>query len=289
MADYLRHSKLRLFADDSIIYREVQTEADAGLLQEDLNNAIRWEQDWLMNFHPDKCKVLRVTTRTSRIEYNYSMHNHVLDSVDTAEYLGVTIQSDLKWNVHIHNAVIKGNKMLGLIRRHLWQASLKTKQLAYFTLVRPRIEYASSVWDPVNMTGLAHELEMVQRRAARFMFNDWRTTSSVTDMLNKLQWQSLETRRLHQRLIMLYKISQALVAIRREPYLTEPRRFTRSAGPGTFVRYSCSGDALNYSFFPQTVRDWYPLTPAIRNCDNLEAFKLALRTSGPMAPVKPQP
>ena len=51
--EYLTHSKLRLFADDSIIYKEITCQDDCKKLQSDLDAAARWEADWLMAFHPD--------------------------------------------------------------------------------------------------------------------------------------------------------------------------------------------------------------------------------------------
>ena len=51
---------LRLFADDIIIYKEIHSESDARNLHQDLEAAERWEQDWLMCFHPDKCNVLSI-------------------------------------------------------------------------------------------------------------------------------------------------------------------------------------------------------------------------------------
>ena len=57
LAEYMKHSKLRLFADDSIIYREIKNTNDCYKLQEDLEAAGRWEQERLMHFHPDKCNV----------------------------------------------------------------------------------------------------------------------------------------------------------------------------------------------------------------------------------------
>jgi len=59
-----KNSTLRLFADDSIIYREVNTIDDAKLLQSDLEAAGRWEQDWLMHFHPDKRKTQLISMTT---------------------------------------------------------------------------------------------------------------------------------------------------------------------------------------------------------------------------------
>ena len=59
--EYLQHSTLRLFADDSIIYKEIKTINDAQHLQLDLDAACRWEKDWLMHFHPDKCNLISIT------------------------------------------------------------------------------------------------------------------------------------------------------------------------------------------------------------------------------------
>ena len=55
-------------------------------------------------------------------------------------------------------------------------------------------------------------IEKVQRHAARFVFNDFSYNSSVTDMLSKLQWDSLELRRKKSRLHMFYKSISGSVA-----------------------------------------------------------------------------
>ena len=60
---YLSHSKLRLFADDIIIYRDIKTQDDCIKLQQDLDSAARWEADWLMAFHPNKCTKLTVSSK----------------------------------------------------------------------------------------------------------------------------------------------------------------------------------------------------------------------------------
>ena len=66
----------------------------------------------------------------------------------------------------------------------------------YLTYIRPIIEYAAVIWPPwPYLQTNIHQIEMVQRKAARFVFNDYSRHSSVTDMLNQLNWQSLEKRR----------------------------------------------------------------------------------------------
>jgi hypothetical protein len=60
-------SRIRLFADDSMIYRQIKSQSDCLKLQEDLEAAIKWEQDWLMSFHPDKCNIMNITTKRNPI------------------------------------------------------------------------------------------------------------------------------------------------------------------------------------------------------------------------------
>jgi len=78
-ADYIKHTTLRLFADDSIIYREIKNQNDAVLLQSDLEAAGMWEQDWLMQFHPKKYNILSITQKKKPIKFSYKLHNHILE------------------------------------------------------------------------------------------------------------------------------------------------------------------------------------------------------------------
>ena len=83
--------KIRLFADDALIYRTIDSIQDALLLQNDLAKLITWESNWSMEFNPDKCKVLRITNKRKTINQSYIMHNQILEVVDSAKYLGVHI------------------------------------------------------------------------------------------------------------------------------------------------------------------------------------------------------
>ena len=69
--EYLAQSKLRLFADDSIIYKEITCRDDCKKLQSDFDAAARWDADWLMAFHPDKCTVLAITQKKTPFKHDY--------------------------------------------------------------------------------------------------------------------------------------------------------------------------------------------------------------------------
>ena len=213
LPNYLQHSTLRLFADDSIIYKEIKNTNDCYKLQSDLEAAAKWEQDWLMHFHPDKCNIISITKKRNSLQFDYKLHSHILEKVNQAKYLGVTLQNNLKWDTHINNISNKANQTLGFLKRNLKIHSEKVKDHAYKALVRPKLEYSATVWDPYT-TSQINQIEKVQRRAARFVSNSYHNTSSVTNMMQNLNWPTLEIRRTHARLIMFYKIVHQIVAIR---------------------------------------------------------------------------
>jgi hypothetical protein len=80
----------------------------------------------------------------------------------------------------------KGNKTLGFLRRNLKIPSIRIKEQAYQTLVRPLVEYASTVWNPYTKTEI-NKIEAVQRRVARYVVNNQSNRSSVGNMLQGIK------------------------------------------------------------------------------------------------------
>lgn len=283
LAEYMKHSKLRLFADDSIIYKEIKTPDDCKKLQEDLDSAGRWEQEWLMHFHPDKCNILSVTQKQKPIETTYKLHGHSLEKVDSTKYLGVTLQSNLKWDKHINNMTAKANQSLGFLRRNLKISSEKVKSHAYKALVRPKLEYCSTIWDPYQKQQIT-QIEKVQRRAARFTCNRFHNTSSVSDMFTHLNWYPLQVRRLKYRLVFFHKIIHQIVAVPASNLLILADSRTRHSNPFSYKHIQTSKDCYKYSFFPHTITQWNKLPIQATSVNTVEGFK-ALVTEPALIPI----
>jgi hypothetical protein len=174
-----------------------------------------------MEFHPDECNVLTISQKANPIKFEYELHGQTLKSVNTAKYLGCLITSDLCWTKYINSICGKANKTLEFLHRNLNIGSTTTKQNAYDSLVRPIVEYASTVWDPYTQKDI-HTLEMVQRRGTRYVCSKLENRSSVDTMLDTLKWKTLQCRRKEARLNMLYKIQNKEVAISTENKLIPP-------------------------------------------------------------------
>ena len=141
-------SQVRLFAGDTAVYLTVISSEDANTLQADLDTLQEWERTWDMEFNPSKCQVLHITRSRQPLQSQYTLHGQFLESVDSAKYLSVNISLDLNWNHQINEITGKTNGTLGFVKRNVKTKNEAVKELAYKTLARPQVEYASSVWNP---------------------------------------------------------------------------------------------------------------------------------------------
>ena len=246
-----------------MMYRKIYSDADSKQLQHDLDGLQRWESDWLMTFNPLKCQVLHVTTKRKPVKWTYSIHGQPLETADSAKYLGIHLKSNLNWTDHIKAITKKASSVSAFLQRNIRPCPRKTKTLCYLALVRPLLEYASTVWDP-HIQDNIHRLEMVQRRFARFVTGDFHRTSSVTAMLHQLAWPTLLERRAQYKMLMMYRITNLHIDIPLTylvPVLSSHRGHTRQ-----FVVYQ-------KSFFPDSVRLWNLLPDELVNSTSAHLFK----------------
>ena len=203
-----------------------------------------------MAFNPEKCEVIYITTKRNTVRNTYSIHGTELNVTNNAKYLEVTISNDLSWKRHVDIITKKANSTMSFIRRNIRSSPSSAKARAYKTYIRPSVEYASSAWSPHSDT-LINQLEMVQRRAARFVKNDYSRTSSVTNMLHDLRWDTLQDRRNNTRTTMLYKIKNNLVDVYPDPPLCDARTHRGHNQPFSQVRARTT--IYQNSFFPDTI------------------------------------
>jgi len=124
------------------------------------------------------------------------------------------------------------------------------KSLAYTSLVRPILEYGTAAWDPYRAKDI-NKLDMVQRRAARFVRRDYRQTTSVLSLLDQLGWPSLSDRRLNNRLKIFGKTVAGRVALDTGD-LAQPLRQTRYSNLDlSFTALAARTDVYKHSFFEE--------------------------------------
>ena len=121
-------------------------------------------------------------------------------------------------------------------------------------------------------------LKNVQRKAARWIKNDHRHTSSVTTMLKSLQFDTLEERRRASRLTFMFKIMNNHVAVPKADLgLERNTRATRgNATQDKLVVPRCSTTELQQHFAARTIPEWNRLPQSTTSADSVSAFKCQL-------------
>ena len=136
------------------------------------------------------------------------------------------------------------------------------KEAAYKTLVRPILEYGSTVWDP-HFNGLNDESENVQKRAAQFVTRNYSyETGNMTGIIEELKWETLQKRRKDNRLILMYKCLKGKARIPTDDLIPK-NRGCRNQPSMVFQIPSASKDSYKKSFFPKKIREWNALPDSL--------------------------
>ena len=229
------------------------------------------------NCHWHLCHLLLITKLkypTGRLKSNRNHFSPVLIAQVVERPLCEREEDNLDWGQHVSEISCKATKTMGFLRRNLALAPKHTKEVAYKTLVRPQLEYAAPIWNPYHKLQI-QEVEKVQRTAARWTCRRWRNTSSVGDMLDELEWPSLEARREQSSLTFFYKIHSGTVSLDKDKYLTPAPNLqrTRASHDLQYTRYFAYSDALKNSFFPRTIPLWNSLPSSVVSSKTIEEFK----------------
>ena len=151
-------------------------------LQRDLDSLHEWGSRWGTSFNVTKCNIMHLAWSRQPITKFYTRGGEIIQEVIQAKYLGVMITSELGWSTPIDIISNKANSTFGFLRWNLKYCPRGLKETAYMSLIRSKLEYCASTWDP-HLAKDIDKIQRINRRAARFVSNDYRWRSSVTSML----------------------------------------------------------------------------------------------------------
>ena len=149
-------SKIKLYADDVLLYATIRTEQDCNQLQKDLDSLGKWADDWKL---VQKCEFLRIANKKHTIVAQYKIQNKPIEEVNHAKYLGVTISQNLSWSEHIKQITFKANRTKGFLQHNFHNCTPTIKDRFYKAMVKPIIEYAAVVWAPHTK----RDIDMIER------------------------------------------------------------------------------------------------------------------------------
>lgn len=283
------HNLTKMFADDTKIYRAVNTDDQGQNLQEDLHRLNNWTRTWMMELNSDKCKHLKLYQGTEKCNTSYSIVNqgivHELQSVASENDLGVTIDTNLKFSKHVNLSVAKANRNVGMIFRTFSCINKEMFATLYKSLVRPYLETAVVVWSPM-LTKDIKSIENVQRRATKLVpgIKDL----SYPERLKALGLPTMEYRRLRSDMVQTYKLINKMDNIKDGFLKINQTRMTRGHTlklEKTRYRTNLRG----HSFKLRVVNNWNSLSDQVVNAPSLFSFKSRLNKYWRAHPNKFEP
>ena len=141
-----------MYADDTKVYGEADSEVDIKKPQSDFDSLIDWADTWQLKFDADECKVLHLGNRNQKATYkmrkNGSEEKNYLQETTLEKDLGVHMDPELKFSQHLERQVDKVNRQLELISRSFVYLDCDTVKLLFAALVQPHLEFGRCVWEP---------------------------------------------------------------------------------------------------------------------------------------------
>jgi hypothetical protein len=204
-----------MFADDTNISVHASNIPDLEpLLNEELGNIHQWLLSNRLSLNITKTEFMIMGSRqkfTANDDYplEVTIDDKKIKRVDFSKSLGVTIDKNLNWEIHIQNVIKKVSSCIGALKRVRPYISTTTAIQIYKALILPHLNYCSVAWSGISQT-LSEQLQKLQNRAARVITkNNYETPSS--ELLGNLGWNKLADERNKQKSLLMFKARHGLV------------------------------------------------------------------------------
>ena len=188
------------------------------------------------------------------------MDKSKLKNFEQEKYLAVIINKRLSCLPPVKMISCCANLKRQFQERNLKTYSRDIKLKCYKTYVRPIIEYTSPVWD-TNNKNVTQKVESVQRKASRFILNDYNKDSSVSKMIKKLYLDSIELRCRVKKLKLMHSVASNAI------------KPTHGRDRIKFKPIHACVQSYAVSFILSVINQWNKLPVAMLNVDDAKAFE----------------
>ena len=260
--------KVKMYADDTKMYRRITTSQDRQVMQADLERLDAWSKKWQLHFNEKKCKVMHLGKQEK--EESYNLGNSVMSVTEGERDLGIFVDRELKFHQQTARTVKKANRILGLIQRTFSTRNRGLILPLYKTMVRPILEYGNVAWGPIYETDNVR-IERVQRRATR-LITEVRELP-YEERLQSLNIPSLGHRRYRNDMIQMFKIMKEAERID-SGHFFERVAYGRTRGHNLKIKKPRVRLLIRQRFFSsRSVTAWNSLPQALIDSENVHQFK----------------
>ena len=195
-------SNIANYADDNNLYHDNSSiMALQQTLQHDTCAAMEWLNENQMDANPTKFQSIGLN-RFQEISLSFSIEDAIINSDSHIKVLGVTLDKDLNFNMHVSNICKKASMQINALKRISNHLNEKSRILVYKAFITSNFNYCPVSWIFCGKKN-SDKLEKLQERALRFVFMD--NKSSYIELLKRGGFLSLSQYRLKHLAIEVFK------------------------------------------------------------------------------------
>ena len=173
-----------VYADDLTI---VGTGIDENTVVANLKSDVKRLQDWTarhsLSFSPSKTKLILFSRRKVKVKPEIKMNDTVIKWVDDTKFLGMILDSQLRWNLQVEKTLAKATWKSIQCRKLLdrqWGLKPKVMHWLYIAIIRPLISYGALAWAPkLDEKNTVKKLSKLQRLACLMITNAQASTPTA--------------------------------------------------------------------------------------------------------------
>ena len=161
-----------MYADDTKCCSRINCLVDIYAFQQNIDKLMLWSCGWQLCFNASKWKVMHIGRKNIERTYKLASVEVILElaEVDNECDLGVNFHSNLQFDKHVTNICAKANRIVGITKHTFSRKNIYMFQILFKPLVRPILEYCSSIWSPYTKVS-ARKNEQIQHRATKMVEN----------------------------------------------------------------------------------------------------------------------
>ena len=272
-----KNSQILMYADDKVSYKSISENEkflDMHNFQQDVNKLVLWCQKNRLSINVKKTKLVHYPMNcnvVNNLNSEIRMHGTVVNYVSSYLYLGVDIDNMLTFGKHFKNTFKNVYHKLYILRKIRYMINIKAALDITKTMLCSIIDYGNIFLSSCNENDL-NDLQVLQNNAVRCCYGvvDPRD-EHVLDLHSQANMKMISTRRKKLILTCIWRnIKKGVIKIAR------PIRLNRSTiAPSVYLPIPRT-ELFKKSVYYKGASLWNDLPVNIRNCEDLDNFKLEI-------------
>ena len=268
-----------MYADDTTLYSSGSSlEELQGHLQTCIDKAAEWfsANRLVVNSKKSTVSLIGTRQRIARNKLNVSIGTDELISCDNVKLLGVQIDPNLNWHLHVNHVVKTVNPKIGLLQRLAKFLPRDLLNVVYRTIVQPHFDYCLSIWGNCGKTAMC-QVQRLQNRAARIVSGNYDFSQSGLSVVSCNDWMNMEERYNYFISVLMYKVLNGEVTsnlCNMFEYVSATHNHnTRNAASGQLKLPKCSVECFKRSFAYSGASLWNDIDDSVKLVENVHHFK----------------